>query len=132
MAARIALRWLAGRTGRPSLNLLVQVGAASAAALGFDKVLVEAPISGALGLLAASRSGIYMAEVARPVRPVEVAATRGSMLRTLLGYLAGAALFATPVSLTGCWTFAFAAAAGQLGVVGLCASPALRRASGQH
>jgi MFS family permease len=135
VVARIALGWLADRTGQPSHNLLVQSLVASAAGLGFALMPAAAPLavvyamSAAIGFLAASWNGIYMSEVARLVRPQEVAAaTSGSTLFTFLGYLAAPALFALLVSLTGSWTLAFLVAAGQLGLVGLWAMVALRRA----
>jgi MFS family permease len=138
VVARIALGWLADRTGRPSRNLLVQAGVASLAALGFAVMPPGTPpalvytMAGVVGFLAASWNGIYMAEVARLVRPAHVAAaTSGSTLFTFFGYLAGPALFALLVSLTGSWSFAFLSAAGQLGAIGLLVTLALRRVTRQ-
>ncbi len=123
--ARIALGWLADRTGTPSRNLVVQALVASGTAIAFALLPGVAPLwwvyllSGTVGFVAASWNGIYMAEVARLVPPTQVAATAGSNIFAFIGYLAGPALFALLVSLTGDWTAALLAAAGQLGVIAL-------------
>jgi MFS family permease len=133
--ARILLGWLADRTGTPTRNLLVQAFAASSAAAAFAALPADAPLlltyalAALAGFVAASWNGIYMAEVARLVRPTEVAqATAGSALFTFVGYLAGPAAFALLVSASGSWRLAFLATALQLALVALLVLVPLRRA----
>jgi MFS family permease len=135
VVARILLGWLADRTGTPARNLLVQAFAACAAALAFAALPAGAPawqvylLASLAGFVAASWNGIYMAEVARLVRPAQVAAaTSGSTLFAFLGYLAGPALFALLVSASGSWRLGFLAAAAQLGLVAALVLVPLRRA----
>lgn len=124
VAARIALGWLADRTGRPSANLVVQGFAASAAVLvlaslpvGAGPVLTSG-LAALAGFVAASWNGIYLAEVARLVPRDRVSdATSGSTLFTFLGYVAGPALFALLVKASGGWGAPMIAIAVQLAAV---------------
>lgn len=132
VVARILLGWLADRTGTPLRNLLAQAFAAMLCVLGLLLLPVGTPlplmalVCGLAGFLAASWNGIYLAEVARLVPPEQiVTATAGSTLFTFLGYLAGPALFALGVWLSGGWTIPFVIAALQLGAV--AAAMLLRR-----
>jgi MFS family permease len=134
VVARVSLGWLADRTGRPALNLLVQAGLAMLAVLGFAWLPEGAPhgvlllAAGGVGFVAASWNGIYLAEVARHAPPDRVAdATAGSTMLTFMGYVAGPALFARGVAWTGGWEFSMTAMAVQLGVVALCVAPRLLR-----
>jgi MFS family permease len=137
VVARIALGWLADRTGRPSVNLLVQGGAAAAAMLLLASLPMEpGPLLASLlaavaGFVAASWNGIYLAEVARLVPRDRVSeATSGSTLLTFLGYVAGPAAFALLVKASGGWGLPMVAVALQLAAVtGLVAPVLLRGAS---
>lgn len=124
IVARIVLGWLADRTGRALLNLVVQAfaAAACAVALGTHAPGTEPWLVAALGALAAaagaSWNGVTMAEVARLCPLDRVAeATAGSTLVIFLGYVAGPSLFAAVVAWAG-WDAAFVAIAAQLALVG--------------
>lgn len=132
VAARIALGWLADRTGRPSANLVLQGFAAATAVLAFASLPVGAglaltsSLAALAGFVAASWNGIYLAEVARMVPRDRVAdATSGSTLFTFLGYVAGPALFALLVKTSGGWGVPMVAIAVQLAVVSVLIAPAL-------
>ncbi len=134
VVARIILGWFADYTGRPSANLLAQAFVASFIALGYAVAPLGAwPVltyllSALVGFFAASWNGIYLAEVARIVRPADVSvATSGSTLFTFAGYLAGPAIFTLIVTHSGSWAVATLAAAGQLAVIALVVALALRR-----
>ena len=134
VAARIALGWLADRTGRPSANLVVQGFAAAAAVLVFASLPVGAglaltsTLAALAGFVAASWNGIYLAEVARLVPRDRVSdATSGSTLFTFLGYVAGPALFALLVKASGGWGVPMIAIAVQLAVVAAVVAPRLLR-----
>lgn len=135
VAARIILGWLADRTGYPARNLVVQAIAATLCALAFAAMPRGTPLAGidllagSVGALAASWNGIYMAQVARLVPPGEiVTATAGSTLFTFVGYLAGPAVFALLVRISGGWTLPFALVGLQLGAVAAFVFVALWRA----
>lgn len=132
--ARIALGWLADRTGRPSVNLTVQ-GFLAAGALA---LFVNLPAGAGPGLIAAgaalagffgaSWNGIYLAEVARLVPRDQVSeATAGSTLFTFLGYVFGPALFALLVRLTGGWSLPMDLIALQLAAIAALAVPRVFR-----
>jgi MFS family permease len=132
--ARIALGWLADRTGRPSVNLTVQGFLAAGAVLLFAHLpLAAGPgmIAGAAalaGFFGASWNGIYLAEVARLVPREQVSeATSGSTLFTFLGYVAGPSLFAQGVRLSGGWNLPMDAIAIQLALVAALAMPRVLR-----
>ncbi|HEV7264604.1 MAG TPA: MFS transporter [Falsiroseomonas sp.] len=136
VVARIALGWLADRTGRPTLNLLVQGLAASGAVLllaampAAPSLALAASLSGLAGFVAASWNGVYMAEVARLSPRDRVSdATSGSTLLTFLGYVAGPALFGLLVTASGGWVVPMLAIAAQLAVVTLLVAPVLLRAA---
>lgn len=136
VVARIALGWLADRTGRPSVNLLVQGAAASATVLLFSAMPVApslalaAALAALAGFVAASWNGIYLAEVARLAPRERISdATSGSTLLTFAGYVAGPALFALLVTLSGGWVVPMAAVALQLALVTALVTPALLRAA---
>lgn len=121
VVARILLGWLADRTGRPAVNLVVQAVVAAGAVVGFASVPAGAGLAafalacGVCGFFAASWNGIYLAEVVR-LSPADrvVEATSGSSVFTFLGYMTGPSLFAVAVTVTGDWRGAFLAVAGQL------------------
>jgi MFS family permease len=134
VAARIALGWLADRTGRPSANLVVQGFAAAAAVLVFASLpagaglVLTSALAALAGFVAASWNGIYLAEVARLVPRDRVSdATSGSTLFTFLGYVAGPALFALLVKASGGWGVPMIAIAVQLAVVAAVVAPRLLR-----
>lgn len=136
VAARIALGWLADRTGRPSANLVVQGFAAAVVVLIFAALpvgagmLLTSGLAALAGFVAASWNGIYLAEVARLAPRDRVSdATSGSTLFTFLGYVAGPALFALLVRLTGGWGVPMIAIAAQLAAVSALVAPMLLRRS---
>jgi MFS family permease len=136
VVARIALGWLADRTGRPTLNLLVQGLAASVAVLllasmpAAPSLALAAALSGLAGFVAASWNGVYMAEVARLSPRERVSdATSGSTLLTFLGYVAGPAIFGVLVTLSGGWLVPMLFIAAQLALVTLLVAPVLLRAT---
>lgn len=128
--ARIALGWLADRTGRPSVNLIVQ-GFLAAGALALFANLPAGAGTGAItaaaalaGFFGASWNGIYLAEVARLVPRAEVSeATSGSTVFTFLGYVFGPALFTLLVRHSGGWALPMDAIAIQLALVAALAAP---------
>ncbi|HEY8611816.1 MAG TPA: MFS transporter [Roseomonas sp.] len=133
VVARIVLGWLADRTGQPVRNLLLQAGAAACCTLAFAWMPDTASLTlinllaAAVGFLAASWNGIYLAEVARLVPPAQVAAaTAGSTLFTFLGYLVAPALFTLVVALSGSWVLPLTMVAAQLAFVALLVSVSLR------
>jgi len=134
VVARLSLGWLADRTGRPTLNLLIQAGVATLAVFGMVALPHDAPdgtvmlMTGVVGFVAASWNGIYLAEVARLAPPSRVAdATSGSTMLTFLGYVAGPALFAQGVGWSGGWDVPLLAMGGQLSVMALLLAPLLLR-----
>ncbi|WP_158292214.1 MFS transporter [Paracraurococcus ruber] len=125
IVARIALGWLADRTGRAARNLVVQAFAAAGmlALLGLLPAGTPAWVLTAVavgnGFLAASWNGIVMAEVARLAPPARIQdATSGSTLVVFCGYVLGPALFGALVPLLGGWGFPFLVVAVQLAVGG--------------
>ncbi|WP_170979509.1 MFS transporter [Roseomonas sp. HF4] len=136
VVARIVLGWLADRTGRPTLNLLVQGVAASAAVLllaampAAPSLAVAASLTALAGFAAASWNGVYMAEVARLSPRDRVSdATSGSTLLTFLGYVAGPALFGLLVTLSGGWMVPMIAMAAQLSLTTLLVARPLLKAA---
>jgi MFS family permease len=124
--ARVGLGWLADRTGRPALALVVQAICAAAFVVLLALLPLAAPFWLLLGLctlvggVAASWNGIYNAEVARLVPPARVIeATAGSSTLCFLGYVLAPAGFAVLVALFDGWTLPLLLAAGQLGIVAL-------------
>jgi MFS family permease len=135
VVARVSLGWLADRTGRPIVNLLLQAGVATGAILVFASLPADTghaamlAMAGVVGFVAASWNGIYLAEVARLAPPDRVAdATSGSTMLTFLGYVAGPALFARGVAWTGGWTVSMLGMALQLSAMALVMAPILLRA----
>lgn len=134
IVARIALGWLADRTGRAARNLVVQaLAAAGALALlaslpaGTPPALLLA-VAAANGFLAASWNGIVMAEVARLAPPARIQdATSGSTLLIFCGYVAGPAAFGALVPLLGGWRAPFLVVAAQLALGGVATALRLRR-----
>nr|WP_255574780.1 MFS transporter [Caldovatus aquaticus] len=134
IAARIALGWLADRTGRALPNLVAQAFAAAAflVALGIHAPGTAPWQVAALGALAAAAgagwNGVVLAEVARLCPLERVAeATAGSTLVIFLGYAAGPSLFAAVLARAG-WEEAFLALAAQLALVGGAVGLLLARA----
>lgn len=134
VVARIFLGWLADRTGRATVNLLVQAMFATGVVLTLALLPVNAGptlvtlLCVASGFLAASWNGISMAEVARVSPPDRVGeVTAGTTLFIFLGYLAGPSIFAALVSFTGSWTVPMVAIAAQLGLVAALVSLVLYR-----
>lgn len=126
MFARVFLGWLADFTGRPAANLAVQAFVAAGLMLLFAALPQGLPIAGvalvagAVGFVAASWNGIYMAEIARLAPPGRIAeATAASALITFTGYAAGPALVSLLITATGDWGFAFAVVAAQLALIGV-------------
>lgn len=124
--ARIGLGWLADRTGRPSLALVLQALVAALLVVLLTLLPLDVPfwmllvVSTLTGAVAASWNGVYNAEVARLVPPERVIeATAGSSTLCFLGYVLAPAAFAVLVALFGGWTLPLLLAAGQLGVVAL-------------
>jgi MFS family permease len=124
--ARIGLGWLADRTGRPALALVVQALCAALLVAGLALLPLGAPfvvlfaLCTAVGGVAASWNGIYNAEVARLVPPDRVIeATAGSSTLCFLGYVLAPATFAVLVAAFGGWVLPLLLAAGQLGIVAL-------------
>jgi MFS family permease len=118
--ARVALGWLADRTGRPAVNLTVQAYVAAGLVIAYALLPAAAgfattsAVATAVGFVGASWNGIYMAEVARLSPPELVAdATSGSTLLTFVGYVAGPALFALAVPYCG-WSVPFVAVGAQM------------------
>ena len=120
VVARIALGWLADRTGHPAANLIVQAYVAALCLVLYAFMPADLPlalvavITTACGFFCASWNGIYMAEVARLAPPDRIAdATSASTLFTFLGYVFAPSLFAFAVPFIG-WNWPYAIVAGQL------------------
>ena len=123
--ARIALGWLADRTGRPAVNLAVQAYVAAGCVAVYAVMPADLPlwqvavVTTSCGFFAASWNGIYMAEVARLAPPDLVGdATAASALFTFLGYVLAPLLFAAAVPLWG-WRWPYAVVAAQLAAMAL-------------
>ncbi|WP_375459685.1 MFS transporter [uncultured Enterovirga sp.] len=138
VVARIAIGWLADRTGSAARNLAVQALAAAAMVCGFGSLPEHTPleiaclVAGATGFFAVSWNGVFMAEVARlapPDRVVEATASSGVI--TFLGYMAGPTLFSLLVTAAGSYKAAFLAVAAQLACVATVQLFLLFRHSGQ-
>ena len=99
--ARLALGWLADRTGRPAFNVVIQAFAAGiclslfiTGAMGAG-LLATTLMAAATGALAASWNGTIMSEVATLVpREMVGQATAECTLVIFLGYLVGPTVFA--------------------------------------
>ena len=134
VVARLALGWLADRTGQPARNVVIQSFAAAfcmalfvTGAMGSGGLAMTL-MAAATGALAASWNGIIMSEVATLVPRGKVGeATAGCTLVIFLGYLVGPSVFAGLVAASGSWRFAFLSIAVQLAVVALAVSMALLR-----
>jgi len=134
VVARLALGWLADRTGQPTRNVVIQAFAASlcmaifvTGALGAGPRAVTL-MAAATGALAASWNGIIMSEVASLVPREKVGeATAGCTLVIFLGYLVGPSVLAGLIALSGSWVFAFLSIAAQLAMMALVVSIALLR-----
>jgi len=114
IVARIALGWLADRTGRATRNLRLQAVAGAACLLALTALPAGAPYplvfatAAAAGFLCASWNGIVMAEIARVAPPAILSeATSGSTLVVFCGYIAGPAAFAALVPVLGGWEAPF-------------------------
>lgn len=134
IVARIALGWLADRTGDAPRNLVVQAFCAAAMLVALTLLPAGAPfalllaLAAANGFLSASWNGIVMAEVARLAPPDRIAeATSGSTLLVFLGYIAGPAAFAALVPVFGGWDMPFRLVAAQLALAALGMALLLRR-----
>lgn len=119
--ARIALGWLADRTGTPTTNLLVQAVIAALLVSSFGLMPSGSPFwivgmaTFALGFCAVSWNGIFMAEISRLSPPDRIAeATAGGALVAFFGYLIGPLTFSLLVSFFGDYTLPFAIFGGQL------------------
>ncbi|MBO1074429.1 MFS transporter [Roseomonas marmotae] len=134
--ARIGLGWLADRTGRPALALVVQAMAAALLVAVLTLLPLDAPfwllllLCTLTGGVAASWNGIYNAEVARLVPPERVIeATAGSSTLCFLGCVLAPAAFAVLVAVSGGWTLPLLLASGQLAVTGAIVLLPVLRAS---
>ena len=128
VVARLALNWLADRTGSPARNVMIQAFAAAfcmalfvtgAAGTG---LLATTLMAAAIGALAASWNGIVMVP-----REMVGEATAGCTLVIFLGYLVGPAVFALLIGASGSWEVAFLCIAAQLLVVATVRAVALLR-----
>lgn len=133
IVARIALGWLADRTGRAARNLVVQAFAAAAMLALLALLPAGTPawlllaVAAANGFLSASWNGIVLAEVARLAPPSRIQdATSGSTLVVFCGYVLGPALFGALVPLLGGWDVPFLLVAGQLAVGGVVMAGKMR------
>lgn len=133
VVARIVLGWVADRTGRSDVNLVVQAYVAVLALLAYAFLPLDAPMglvvltTTACGFFCASWNGIVMAEVARLAPANEVAdATSASTLFIFLGYVFAPSLFAAAVPYVG-WSWPYVAVAGQLAVMAVVQTVVLLR-----
>ncbi|WP_309139768.1 MFS transporter [Siccirubricoccus sp. G192] len=136
VVGRLALGWLADRTGTPARNLFLQALFASGLTSIFVLLPPGAPVglfllaAGAAGFAATSWGGLLLAEVAR-LTPLErvTDATSGTVLVCFIGYSAGPMLCAAAVSATGGWTAPMLVVAAQLAAMALALWP---RAGGRR
>ena len=133
VVARIVLGWVADRTGRSDVNLVIQAYVAVLALLAYAFLPADAPLAMVLlvttscGFFCASWNGIVMAEVARLAPPDEIAdATSASTLFIFLGYVFAPSLFAFAVPLIG-WSWPYAIVATQLAVMAVVQTVVLAR-----
>ena len=110
MAARLVLGWLADRLGRPSRALAAQAFAVAGigAALGLlpvgSSVALLGIVAAATGFIAASWSGLALAEIARVAPPGRISeTTAGVTLFGTAGYFVAPLCFAAGVAVAG-WT----------------------------
>jgi len=136
VVARLALGWLADRTGTPARNVVIQAFGAAVLLMLFvtdafgGGIWAVKLMAAATGALAASWNGIVMSEVAGLVPREKVGeATAGCTLLIFLGYLVGPTVFAALVAATGNWSLAFLLVAAQLVAVATGSALALRRLS---
>jgi len=133
VTARLALGWLADRSGRPSLVLAVQAFAGAALAALFAVVPVGTPaamlglLAAGTGFVAASWNGIALAEVARVAPPARISdATSGVTLIVFFCYFAAPIGFAAGAAALG-WTLPLLLMAVLPALAGLCVVPRLLR-----
>jgi MFS family permease len=133
VTARLALGWLADRSGRPSLVLAIQAfaGSALAALFALAPVGTPAPVLGLLaagtGFVAASWNGISLAEVARVAPPARISdATSGVTLLIFFCYFVAPIAFAAGVAVLG-WTLPLLLMAALPAAMGLAIVPRLLR-----
>jgi MFS family permease len=119
--ARVALGWLADRTGMPARNLTIQAMVAAGLIIIYGSLPsptsfgLATIVMGATGFFAASWNGIFLAEVARLSPPDRVAeATSSSTLVAFLGYVSGPSVFSLIVTWTGDYQWPFLVIAAQL------------------
>jgi MFS family permease len=131
-AGRLALGWVADRTGTPRLNLLVQALAAAALTTLFALLPAGTPpiavalVAAATGVAAAGWNGVALAEAARlapPGRVSEVAS--GAALVAFLGGFAAPVAFAAAVSAWNSWTAPMVALAAQIALAAAALAPRL-------
>lgn len=134
VVARVALGWLADRTGQATRNLVVQgfVAAASVAALALLPVAAPgwtlAALCAMAGFVGASWNGIALAEVARVAPPDRVSdVTSGTTLFVFLGYVAGPSAFSALVTFGGSWVLPMLLVSAQLVLVAALVGGSLRR-----
>jgi MFS family permease len=133
VVGRLVLGWLGDRTGKATLNLLVQAFAAAAAVALFALIPTGAPVAvfaGAaafVGGLASSWQGIALAELSRVSPPDRVAeGTAGASIIGFSGFSGGPAACALAVSLTGSWVAPLLGVAAMLLVSAAILAPKLR------
>lgn len=111
---RVGAGWTADRlrSNRAVLSGLAVSSACTMSAVamigpGWSPAAIVA-ISAIAGLASVSWNGIYLAEIARSAEDRIAEATAGSAFFTFVGYMAGPALFAAVVRLSGSYSLAFA------------------------
>jgi MFS family permease len=137
VVGRVAMGWLADRTGSALAVLKVLAVTATAATLAISTIGRATPYPAILavfavtGIAATTWNGVFLAEVARiaPKGMVGVA-TAGSAFVTFLAYTFGPIVFARAVSATGAYGPVFAGIAGLGLAAGLALVLAGRRPDG--
>jgi len=131
-AGRLALGWVADRTGTPRLNLMIQALAAAALTMLFALVPAGTPqvavalIAAATGVAAAGWNGVALAEAARLAPPGRVSeVTSGAALVAFLGGFAAPVAFAAVVSVWGSWAVPMMALAAQIALAAVVLAPRL-------
>src|SRR5690606_19722271 len=134
VAARVLWGWVADRLGRAG-GLLAWLGFGSAAfllALAAASpqwsIAAIAAVSALVGITASGWNGVYLAEVARIAPEAVSHATGGTLIFTYLGVVAGPALFAAAVGLSGDYASGFHMAAALAAAGGLAMLAGRRRA----
>ncbi|KAA2213840.1 MFS transporter [Teichococcus oryzae] len=133
VTARMALGWVADRSGRPALILASQAFIGSLLAVLLALAPAGTPgwtlgaLAGACGFVAASWNGIALAEVARVAPPARISdATSGVTVVTFLCYFAAPFAFAAGVAALG-WTLPLLGMAALPAAMGLLVAPRLLR-----